>query len=72
MTAFYRDRFVGRNCVRDAASIAGGRDDDDIVFAGQRVHECFNAGRIDAVVVGDEDAQASYAGAKRSASPSMQ
>jgi hypothetical protein len=72
VTALDRNRFVGGNCVRDAASIAGRRNDDDIVLAGQRFDECFNAGRIDAVVVSDQNAQAFYAGTKRSASPSMQ
>jgi hypothetical protein len=67
VTALDRNRFVGGNCVRDAASIAGRRNDDDIVL-----DECFNAGRIDAVVVSDQNAQAFYAGTKRSASPSMQ
>jgi hypothetical protein len=34
VTALDRNRFVGGNRVRDAASIAGRRNDDDIVLAG--------------------------------------
>jgi hypothetical protein len=53
VTALDGNRFVCSDRVRDTASVAGGCNDDDIVLAGKHVHECFDAGRVDAVVVGN-------------------
>jgi hypothetical protein len=43
--------------VRNAAAIACRRDDGNLVSDRQRVDERCDAGRVDAVVVGNEDAQ---------------
>jgi hypothetical protein len=43
--------------VRNAAAIARWRDDGNVVMRRQRVDERGDSGRVDAVVVGNEDAQ---------------